>query len=74
MEQKEESSESKAATLVSLFQKGFAAVRTTFHPPNLAGEIAGKSSNVAFAARQVFHDHQHNPEKTDVIITIIDCK
>ena len=74
MEQKEECSDSKAATLVLLFERSFAAVRTTFHPPDLAGEIAGKSSNVAFAARQIFRDHQLNPGKLDVIMTVIDCE
>jgi hypothetical protein len=74
MEQKEADSKTKAETLVSLFERSFAAVKTTFHPSNLPGEIAGKSSNVSFAARQIFHDHQHNPDKIDVVITVIDCK
>lgn len=74
MEQKEEGSESKASTLTSLFQKSFAGMHTTFHPPDLPGEIAGKSSNVAFAARQIFHDNQQNPGKLDIIMTVIDCE
>lgn len=74
MEQKEDGSDSKAATLVSLFESNFAAVHPTFHPANLPGEIAGKSSNVSYAARQIFHDHQLNPGKFDVVMTVIDCE
>jgi hypothetical protein len=74
MEQKEEGSDEKAVTLVSLFERSFAAVRTTFHPPDLPGEIAGKSSNVSWAARQIFRGNEFNLDKINVVITVIDGK
>jgi hypothetical protein len=74
MEQKEAGSDTKAATLISTFQDNFAAIRATFHPCDLPGEIAGKSSNVSYAAREIFRAHQANPTKLDVVVTVIDCK
>ncbi|KIW03718.1 uncharacterized protein PV09_05027 [Verruconis gallopava] len=72
MEKKEAGSEAKAATLISAFEDEFAEIRATFHPSDIPGEIAGKSSNVSFAARQIFRDHQESADKLDVIITVID--
>lgn len=74
MEMKEKGSDTKAASLITSFQHNFAAIRATFHPSNLAGEIAGKSSNVSYAAREIFWSHQMNEKKVDVIVTVIDCK
>jgi hypothetical protein len=49
-------------------------MRATFHPSGLPDEIAGKSSNVAFAAHEIFRNHQAEGDKSDTIITVIDCK
>jgi hypothetical protein len=74
MEQKERDSAEKASLLISNFASHFASIRATFHPIGLPGEIAGKSSNVAFAAHEIFRTHQTEGDKTDTIITVIDCK
>ena len=74
MEQKELSSPEKAALLMSTFDSHFLSIHATFHPTGLPGEIAGKSSNVAFAAREVFRRHHGESEKASTIITVIDCK
>lgn len=74
MEQQETGSDTKAASLISLFQNEFRAVRATFHPRNLPGEIAGKSSNVSFAAREIFSVHRSDPGILDVVITVIDSE
>lgn len=42
----------KAALLKREFQSCFAGILVTFHPPNIPGEVRGKSSNEAWAARQ----------------------
>jgi hypothetical protein len=73
MEQRERNSAEKAALLMSSFDARFRAIHVTFHPIGLLAEIAGKSSNVAFAARQVFRNHQVQSDKADTIVTVIDC-
>jgi hypothetical protein len=74
MEQKEKTSAEKASLLTSNFTSRFLAIHTTFHPSGLPGEIAGKSSNVSFAAHEIFRQHRMEGNKTDTIITVIDCK
>lgn len=74
MEQKEQKSPEKASVLISSFESKFLAVRATFHPSGLPGEIAGKSSNVAFAANDIFRQHKADSEKMETIITVVDCK
>lgn len=74
MEQKEAGAAEKAEKLVSLYEKSFALVQPTFHPPGLPLEIAGKSSNVAFAARCIgqVHRAELGSESCNVIITVMD--
>jgi hypothetical protein len=74
MEQKEQGSAEKASALIASFESEFLACRATYHPSGLPGEIAGKSSNVAFAANDIFRQHKADSEKMDTIITVIDCK
>jgi hypothetical protein len=74
MEQKERASAEKAFILTSSFASKFLEIRATFHPTGLAGEIAGKSSNVAFAAQEIFRNCHSECDKSDTIITVIDCK
>jgi hypothetical protein len=70
MEEKEAGSMTKAKLLMTEFAKCFLAIKSSIHPYAIPGEAAGKSSNVAFAARRVFANHQHDSQ--DVIITIMD--
>lgn len=74
MEQKEESAPEKAAKLTAAFEKSFLHVRSTFHPSGVQGEIAGKSSNVAFAARRIVEIHRADlkAEACNVIATVMD--
>lgn len=76
MEQKEVWAAEKAEKLVCSFEKSFALIQPTFHPMGLPSEIAGKSSNVAFAARHIAQIHQAELEAgaCDVIITVMDGK
>lgn len=74
MEQKELKSPEKAISLITQFEGVFREVCSTFHPANLPGEIAGKSSNVAFAARHIVEAHRRDQSvlPQDVIITVMD--
>lgn len=74
MEQKENISRDKAGHLISMFEKCFLHIRSTFHPSGVQGEIAGKSSNVACAARHIVEIHR-NELKLDccnVVVTVMD--
>ncbi|MGH2585156.1 MAG: glycosyltransferase family 2 protein [Dehalococcoidia bacterium] len=51
MEDREEGAPLKSRMLEREFRDRFAAMRTTFHPAGLPGEVVGKSSNENFAAR-----------------------
>ena len=74
MEQKETEAADKSQKLISKFEKSFLHVRSMFHPAGLQGEIAGKSSNVAFAARQIVHVHRAELRtgSCNVMITVMD--
>lgn len=76
MEQKEELSADKAGQLMSTFEKSFLHVHATFHPPGIPGEIAGKSSNVAWAARRIMEVHRADLKMDccNVIVTVMDCR
>lgn len=76
MEQKEDTSSDKAGHLVSKFEKSFLHICSTFHPSGIKGEIAGKSSNVAFAARRIVEIHRDelNEDSCNVVVTVMDGK
>ncbi|KAH8691201.1 glycosyl transferase family group 2-domain-containing protein [Talaromyces proteolyticus] len=75
MEEKEEEAPVKAKKLMTSFGSSFYAIHTTFHPAGLPGEIAGKSSNVAYAARQITNLHRYELHESDckVVITVMDA-
>jgi hypothetical protein len=53
MEASEAGSEEKAMGLIRLYSDKFREIVFTIHPTGLEGEIRGKSSNVAWASRQM---------------------
>ncbi|PLB52074.1 hypothetical protein P170DRAFT_453600 [Aspergillus steynii IBT 23096] len=75
MEQKETGSSEKATSLLTAYETCFLDIRATFHPSNIPGEIAGKSSNVSFAARYVADVHRSELYSTEcnIIITVMDA-
>ncbi|EEA22517.1 hypothetical protein TMatcc_001364 [Talaromyces marneffei ATCC 18224] len=75
MEEKEKEAPEKAEKLMASFAKSFYAIHATFHPVGLPGEIAGKSSNVAYAAREITNLHRHElaEDNCKVIITVMDA-
>jgi hypothetical protein len=70
MEEKEAGSTAKAKLLVTEFAQCFLAIKSSIHPYGIPGEAAGKSSNVAFAARKIFANHERDGQ--DTIITVMD--
>ncbi len=52
MEAREAEAPGKAARLTAQFQGAFAGMFATFHPAGIPGELAGKGSNEAWAARE----------------------
>ncbi|KAJ5089044.1 hypothetical protein N7532_007728 [Penicillium argentinense] len=75
MEQKEDAAASKASHLISKFEQSFLEIHPTFHPSGIAGEIAGKSSNVACAARHIVEIHRKdlNFDCCNVVVTVMDA-
>lgn len=74
MEEKEKGAPEKAKKLMASFGDLFYAIHATFHPVDLPGEIAGKSSNVAYAAREITNLHRHELSEGNckVVITVMD--
>jgi len=74
MEEKEVGSPLKASRLISEYGDGkiFRNIRSTFHPANVPGELAGKSSNVAHAASVILEKYHASSDADNVIITVID--
>ncbi len=53
MEEREEKGKEKANILINEFKNKFAGIYATFHP-DIKGEVKGKSSNEAFAAKTIY--------------------
>lgn len=53
LEEAEEGAEEKARALQAKYGNRFAGFFATFHPANIRGEVRGKSSNEAWAARHI---------------------
>lgn len=71
MEAREHGGELKAAMLINEFAKKFRSIDYTVHPSDLPGEVAGKGSNAAWAARKISEKYSIGQRK-DVIVTGID--
>ncbi|KAJ5349413.1 hypothetical protein N7541_007140 [Penicillium brevicompactum] len=75
MELKETAGVVKATQLISSFKDSFLDIQSTFHPSGIQGEIAGKSSNVAFAAQRIIEIHRLALQADDckVVVTVMDA-
>ncbi|OQO04036.1 hypothetical protein B0A48_10679 [Cryoendolithus antarcticus] len=73
MEEGEEKSDLKAASLVSTFSSMFYNMSYTIHPSGLDGEAQGKSSNESWAAKQACRDYPDASRKRDIVITVMDA-
>lgn len=72
MEEKEEKSASKAASLIKTFEASFFRMSYTVHPCDIPGEAQGKSSNESWAAQQALRDYTEDWVKRNVIMTVMD--
>ncbi|KAL2198960.1 glycosyl transferase family group 2-domain-containing protein [Corynascus similis CBS 632.67] len=72
MEQREHNAETKAARFANEFAKKFRSIDFTVHPSDIPGELAGKGSNMAWAARKLSEKYSLGQRK-DVIVTGIDA-
>ncbi|KAK4672425.1 hypothetical protein QC763_102990 [Podospora pseudopauciseta] len=72
MEQREHNAETKASRFVNEFSKKFRSINYTLHPSDIPGELAGKGSNMAWAARKLSERYSLGQRK-DVIVTGIDA-
>lgn len=73
MEQREHNAETKATRFTNEFSKKFRSIDFTVHPSDIPGELAGKGSNMAWAARKLSEKYSIGQRK-DVIVTGIDGK
>jgi len=75
MEARESGSKEKAETLTNEFRSMFKDCWTTFHPPGIAGEMPGKSSNTKWAAKEVFEQFipQNNLTTANSVFTVADA-
>ncbi|KAF9770723.1 hypothetical protein IL306_011665 [Fusarium sp. DS 682] len=72
MEHRESNAETKALRLIQEFAKRFRSLDFTLHPSDIAGEAAGKGSNIAWAARKLSERYSASVRK-NVIVTGIDA-
>lgn len=74
MEQRDPEGESTATALILSFATSFRNISYTLHPSDISGEVAGKSSNVSWAARQLSHNYVDSESRKNCIITVMDCE
>ena len=74
MEQRDPDAESTATQLILVFATSFRNISFTLHPGDISGEVAGKSSNVSWAARQLSHNYVDSDSRKNCVITILDGK
>ena len=74
MEQRDPGAESTANALIATFESSFRNISFTLHPGDISGEVAGKSSNVSWAARQLSHNYVDNESRKNCVITVMDCE
>lgn len=75
MEEGEPAAAKKAEQLIALFGHRFASMIYTVHPKNIEGEARGKSSNVAWAAKEYARVHA-SPDREQAryeVISVMDA-
>jgi hypothetical protein len=72
MEQRDPDAESQATALILAFSASFRNISFTLHPGDITGEVAGKSSNVSWAARQLSHNYVDTESRRNCVITVMD--
>ncbi|KAJ3020400.1 UNVERIFIED_CONTAM: hypothetical protein HDU68_010183 [Siphonaria sp. JEL0065] len=73
MEASEAGASEKAEVLIREFSIYFRLMKVTLHPSNISNEMRGKSSNVAWAARQISLTIPASTDSSNTLMTIIDA-
>merc|ERR1719401_842424 len=67
----------KAERIIAATSHLFAGISATFHPPNLPGEVPGKSSNVQWAFHKVLQEYdselRRSFDPSRVLLTVMDA-
>ncbi len=74
MEQRDPDAQTSANALIDAFAPRFHNMAFTLHPGDIPGEVAGKSSNVSWAARQMSHNYVDRESRANCVITVMDCE
>jgi len=72
MEERDPNADFVATKLESSFRQRFKDIQHTTHPPDLPGEVPGKSSNISWAAKEVQRKYSHRQNWRDVLLTVMD--
>ena len=62
--------EEKAKQLINLYSASFKDIVYTIHPTNIEGEVRGKSSNVAWASKEM--SKYFGKHKNHLVMTVMD--
>lgn len=75
MEDREQNVHDKAESLMMEFESRFLHMIATYHPKDIPGEVAGKSSNEAWAGREAYKTLVlgHGYDINKMVITIMDA-
>lgn len=75
MEEREQHAQTKAESLMMEFEPYFLHIFATYHPKDIPGELAGKSSNEAWAGREAYKRLVlgHGYDINKMVITIMDA-
>jgi hypothetical protein len=71
MEESEKEATDKALLLIKKYKGAFSDISYTLHPAGRPGEIRGKSSNVAWAAREMVRKYESS--RSEDILTVMDA-
>jgi len=75
MEEREQGAAEKAEQLLNTFHGRFKHCIVTYHPPDVAGEMPGKSANTRWAANHIFDTFMpaHDVDPACAVITVADA-
>ena len=72
MEEKDPNAQRQASTLIQAYSQRFCNISMSLHPSGLTGEVQGKSSNVAWAARMAARTYTNSVSRQNCVFTVMD--
>lgn len=73
MEERDPTAQRTSEYLLNAFEGVFHSIQCTLHPSDISGEVAGKSSNVSWAAKELTRRYVDSLARDDCVITVMDC-